>query len=37
VIAGVVSYMLLCCGGGRYRPKHIVFFSIANKHHHLAI
>ena len=22
---------------GRYRPKHIVFFSIANKHHHLAI
>jgi len=22
---------------GRYRPKHVVFFSIANKHHHLAI
>ena len=21
---------------GRYRPKHIVLFSIANKHHHLA-
>ena len=22
---------------GRYRPKHVVFFSITNKHHHLAI
>jgi len=22
---------------GRYRPKHVVFFSISNKHHHLAI